>query len=181
MTDKHVLRLAELPKGQTRSFELIPDEATRASLVQDLGLIGLRKLSFRGTLSPRGKQDWALEARLGATVIQECGVTLAPVTTRIDQDVRRHFKANFETPLGDDVEMPQDVSQEALPEILDLHELLHEELSLALPLFPRADGAELDETVFTEDGVAPLKDEDLKPFAGLASLKAKLETPKGDA
>ena len=48
-------------------------------------------------------------------------------------------------------------------------------LALALPLYPRAPGAELGQAVFAEPGTAPLKDEDLRPFAGLAGLKAKLE------
>jgi uncharacterized metal-binding protein YceD (DUF177 family) len=56
--------------------------------------------------------------------------------------------------------------------------VLTEALSLALPDFPRADGAELGSQVYAADGVAPMTDEDAKPFAGLASLKAKLTDPK---
>ena len=48
-------------------------------------------------------------------------------------------------------------------------------LLLALPLYPRSENAELGEAVFTEDGVAPLKDEDTKPFAGLAALRDRFD------
>jgi hypothetical protein len=44
----------------------------------------VRKLRFIGTLEPEGAQDWRLTADLGATVVQPCVVTLAPVTTRLE-------------------------------------------------------------------------------------------------
>ena len=43
---------------------------------------------------------------------------------------------------------------------------------------PRAEGVELGERVFSEEGVKPMRDADAKPFAGLAALKEKME--KGD-
>ena len=67
--------------------------------------------------------------------------------------------------------MPEDDSVEALPDYVDLMDVLGESLALALPDFPRADGARLGEAVFTESGAEPLSDEAVKPFAGLASLK----------
>ena len=48
-------------------------------------------------------------------------------------------------------------------------------LVLALPDYPRAEGVELGERVFSEEGVKPMKDADAKPFAGLAALKEKME------
>ena len=75
--------------------------------------------------------------------------------------------------------MPEDDTAEPLPEVIDLTEVTREALALALPLYPRAPGAELGEAVFAAPGTAPIRDEDLKPFAGLAALKAKLE-PGGD-
>jgi len=50
-----------------------------------------------------------------------------------------------------------------------------EALALALPDYPRAEGAALDKSTFAAPGTAPLQDADLKPFAGLAALKSKLE------
>jgi uncharacterized metal-binding protein YceD (DUF177 family) len=45
-----------------------------------------------------------------------------------------------------------------------------EVLELALPLQPRAPGAELGTVRVAEKGVTPLRDEDTRPFAGLADL-----------
>ena len=44
----------------------------------------------------------------------------------------------------------------------------------------RKEGAELGEAVYAEDGVTPMRDEDAKPFAGLAALRAKM-SPEGGA
>ena len=51
----------------------------------------MRKLRFAGRLSRLAGGGWQLEGELGATVIQTCVVTLDPLTTRIDQPVRRTF------------------------------------------------------------------------------------------
>ena len=71
--------------------------------------------------------------------------------------------------------MPDDDTVDALPDELDLRSVLMESLSLALPAFPRAEGVELGEAVFTEPGKSAMTDEDARPFAGLSTLKNKLE------
>lgn len=71
--------------------------------------------------------------------------------------------------------MPEDDTLEPIPEVIDLRALAAEELALALPDWPRAPGAELGEAVFAAPDAAPLRDADLRPFAGLQALKDKLE------
>ena len=46
-----LLRLAELTNST--DFELAPDSAARQTLADRLGLLGLKKLRFSGTLSPQ--------------------------------------------------------------------------------------------------------------------------------
>ena len=65
--------------------------------------------------------------------------------------------------------------------MIDLAEVAAEALALALPLYPRAPGAELGTLVAAPDGVAPLSDADLKPFAGLAALARKTPPDTGGA
>jgi uncharacterized metal-binding protein YceD (DUF177 family) len=65
-----------------------------------------------------------------------------------------------------------------LPAEIDLIDVFRETLVLTLPDYPRAEGVELGERVFSQEGVKPMRDADAKPFAGLAALKEKLE--KGD-
>ena len=97
------------------------------------------------------------------------------MTTRVDEPVLRVFLADLPTPDAEEAEMPEDDTVEQLGAEIDIYALMCEALALAIPEFPRKEGAELGESVFAEPGVAPMTDEDTKPFAGLAALKDALE------
>lgn len=170
-----LLRFADLNPKKPVRFEIVPEPAQMQAIAQELELRGLRKMRFKGALTARGKNDWILEAKLGATVIQDCVVSLDPVTTRIEEDVLRVYLSEWEEPEDSEVEMSEDDASEPLPATLNLLDVASEALALALPLFPRADGAELGEIVVTEPGAEPLTQEAAKPFAGLADLKKKME------
>ncbi|WP_333712292.1 YceD family protein [Yoonia sp.] len=177
MTDlpHHLIRLADLPNRRETTFDLQPSTTERAAVAAQLGIEGIRKLRFAGSLAPLGKRDWRLTADLGATVVQACVVTLDPVTTRLDETVTRSYLAEMPDDLTGEIEMPEDDTQDALPETLDLAAVMIEALALALPLYPRKEGAALGEAVFAQGGVVPMRDEDAKPFAGLAGLRENLE------
>lgn len=177
------IRVADLSARRPVSFDLAPNAEEMARISADLGLLGLRKLRFRGTLTAEGRADWRLQADLGATVIQPCVVTLDPVQTRIDEPVIRRFSpdAALETPEpGAEIEIPEDDTLEPLGSEIDLGRVMVEALSLALPPYPRRDGAELGQLTVAEEGVAPLQDEETKPFAALARLRDKLDKPEED-
>ncbi len=176
---KTQVRLAELSNRKPYRFALEPDAAARADLSETLGILGLRKLRFEGAIAPLGSRDWRLEAHLGATVQQACVATLAPVTTRIEEEVERSYLDHVELPQGDEVEMPEDDTVDPLPEVLDLGEVMTEALALALPPYPRAEGAQ-GGGVFTEPGKAAMTDEDARPFAGLSALRESLENKDDD-
>lgn len=169
-----VIRVSDLAKGEPRPVLLEPEARSRDDIAEALGIVAVRKLRLEGQLAPVGKRDWQFTGTLGATVVQSCVVTLAPVTTRIDEPVQRHWVAGWHEPEGDEVELPEDVDVEPLGPEIDLGAVMVEALALALPPFPRAEGAELDETAFTEPGKDPMTDDDARPFAGLASLRDKL-------
>ncbi|MEL6608199.1 MAG: DUF177 domain-containing protein [Pseudomonadota bacterium] len=176
----HPVQLARLPNDGPHAFSLAPDADARAGLAQALGITAIRKLSAEVTLTPTGKRDWTLEAKWGATVVQPCVATLAPVTTRIDRTDRLTYVAQMPEVTEGEAEMPEDDTLEPLRAMIDLGEVVAEMLALALPAYPRADGAALDQTVFAAPGVRPMTDEDARPFAGLAALKAQLETDESD-
>lgn len=175
MSHKTALPVVSLDGNTPTPFDLRPNAAQLRALEQDLGLSGLRKLRFSGEIKAQGSRDWVLLARLGATVVQPCVATLGPVTTRIDTDVRRTYLADLPEPEGEEVEMPEDETLERLGSHIDPGAVMAEALALALPLYPRAQGVELGDAVFAEPGVEPLRDEDLKPFAGLAGLRDALK------
>lgn len=178
------LRVAALRQTGETPFLLEPDAAERAQLAQHLGILGLRKLRFAGRLSPSGQRGWQLDATLGATAQQACIVTLEPVTTRIDTDVARRFLPadRLDRPeAGSETEMPEDDTIEPLGEVIDLAAIMAEALALALPAYPRKDGVELGAAQFAEDGVTPITDEEVKPFAGLAGLREKMRNGDDDS
>ncbi|KUJ80833.1 hypothetical protein AVO45_07330 [Ruegeria marisrubri] len=174
MTDQTALRVADLPQNSPTPFALRPDSEALAALKQELGLLGLRKVSFSGEIRAQGKSDWVLTGKLGATVVQPCVITLEPVTTRIDTDVRRVFLADWREPESEEVEVTDDEA-EALGAEIDPGAVMVEALSLALPQYPRKEGAGLGQAVYTEPGKQAMTDDDAKPFAGLAGLRDKLK------
>ena len=166
-----IVRLTDPGHRQPLDFDVQPDAAGLAAVAADLGIPAVRKLRLRGRLAPVGRLDWRLDAHLGATVVQECVVTLDPVVTRIDEPVERRYLADMMTPApgpgGGEIEMPEDDAAEALPASVDLVGVMLEALALALPPYPRAPGAALGSVIASEAGVAPLTDEAARPFAGL--------------
>ena len=75
------------------------------------------------------------------------------------EEITRRYLAEMEMPKAEEVEMPEDDTVEPLPETLDLGVVIAEALALALPPFPRAEGATLGEAVFTEPGATPMTDD----------------------
>ncbi|KEJ97733.1 Uncharacterized ACR, COG1399 [Pseudosulfitobacter pseudonitzschiae] len=170
------LRVSSLPQNAPKPFALLPNAQQMQEIAAELGLAGLRKLRFEGQIEAMGRADWKLTGKLGATVVQPCVVTLDPVTTRIDAPVERIFQHSFTTPDGEvEVEMDEDDRTEPLGAWIDPAAVMVEALSLNLPLYPRVPDAELEQTVFTEDGLKPMTDEDARPFAGLAALRGQLD------
>lgn len=165
------LRLAALPRGRSHPVHLRPDAAARAALAEDLGILGVRKLDFAGTLEPEGRAGWRLVARLGATVVQACIATGAPVTTRIDTDIQRRWLPDVSDPDAAESELPEDVTLEPLRPVVDAGEVMREELSLALPDWPRAEGAALPDGAAEPD--APEAPARPNPFAALAALRPR--------
>lgn len=163
---------AQMARRAPLSFRIEPDAAARADLAGRLEASEIRKLRFEGEVIPEGKRDWRLVATLGATVVQPCVVTLAPVVTRIDDQITRRFLAHWSEPEpGSETEMPEDETTEPLGATIDPVAVMEEALALALPDYPRADGVELGSIAVTEEGAAPLTDEAARPFAALARLR----------
>lgn len=180
--DGAVVRLTDLAQRRAHRFIRQPDADQLAGLAEMLDLIDLRKVRFDGTLDPVGRRDWDLTGRLGATVVQPCVATLAPVTTRIDERVERRFRADLPEPdAAAEIEMPEDDTLEPLPETIDLDAIMAEALALALPPYPRAADTEPVQAQVTEPGQSPLTDADIRPFAALAGLRGRLGASHGTA
>lgn len=183
----YVQEIATLARRKATHFDLHPTSAEMSEIAAEMDLTILRKLRFTGSLAPMGREDWILKATLGATAVQPCAITAEPVTTRIDAPVERRFVS--EIPQPDDTAeedefggtaMLDDDTLEPLGREIDLRDVMTEALALALPDYPRAPGAEIGSLQVTEPGKPVMSESDMKPFAGLADLKAKLSAASDD-
>lgn len=165
-----------MPKSGTRRIDLVFPESMLHAAKKTLDLLDITKTRIKGTLAPEGPKNWRFTGEVGASVTQECVVTLQPVKTRVDTAVSRLFITDWQEPEADSVtEMTLDENTEPLGREIDLEQIALESIALALPDFPRAPDAALETTVFSEPGTSPMSDEDAKPFAALAALKKKMQ------
>jgi len=173
-----VVDVARLRGLREFPFDLAPDPAEARALARLMGARSVRKLRFRGRLEPAPAPpgSWRLEGTLGATVTQSCVVSLEPVTTRIDAPVSRIFVPGHmpSAELAAE-EVGEEDEVEALGPTIDLGLVAIEALALALPAYPRATGATLEGAASAPPGAAPLAGGEVRPFAALAALRAKLE------
>lgn len=180
--------LAPLPSQTYRSaavvgrkplhFSFTPDAPARAAIAAHLGLLGLHTLVFKGVFTPQGRGDVVLRADLSAAITQRCTITLAPVPAQISSAIARDYLRDFVEPTALEAELGPE-EQEPIPEEFDVAAIAIEELTLSLPLYPRAPGASLEPIVAAPAGSAPLTDAALRPFAGLSSLaQAMKDAPK---
>ncbi|MBL4806014.1 MAG: DUF177 domain-containing protein [Rhodobacteraceae bacterium] len=163
-----------LPANRIIKFDLSPSVAEAEAIAAQLGLTGLKKMRISGAITPMGTKSWVVDADLGATVSQTCVISADPIRTRIDIAVRVKFipedKIDYDTP-----ESELDDEVEALGKFIDAGQIAIEALTLAIPLYPRKEGVETQNTQSAPDGRTPMTDAEIKPFAGLAALKGKLE------
>ena len=164
-----VIELARLRDASDFPFDISPTPEEAAAIARLMDARSVRKLRFAGQLVPLGSGGWRLDGALGATVVQTCVVTLDPVTTRVDQEVRRLYLPNA-APRGPEVILDdEDDDVEPLADRVDLGLVAIEALALALPAYPRKEGASLADVGFGEET------EIVKPFAALAALRDKLD------
>lgn len=158
------LRVSHLNPRSPTAFSIRPDADTRDAIAQELGISALPALRLEGDIRPDGGNAWRLTATLDARVIQPCVVTLKPVKTNLSEQVQRIYSPHVATPEGDEIEMP-DEALEPLGQFIDLSAVMIEELALALPEYPRAEGADLS--------LPPVEDtqpDTRRPFEGLDKL-----------
>lgn len=156
------LRLDRLPRGAPHAFAEEASAEERAAIARLFGAISVDRFRFDGRLLPSGPEGWTLEARLRATIVQRCVVSLQPVAQKIDEPVRRRYLPGAEGAI--DIDPVEEDETEPLPSRLDLGAVAIEAAALALDPWPRHPDASLPEPA-ADATPAP------SPFAGLAALK----------
>ena len=174
-----LVRFSEINRTKTFEFHLTLSSKKISELVKRLDLLNIKKVSLRGKLSPLSLNEWSLKAELRATVKQKCVITFKPVQTIVNQKINRTFSpsASQNTCETEDDGISTVIFDDSLQEFndeIDLADIICEELTLILPLYPKYEGAEFGSYSVTEPGAKPLNEENLKPFAELSEFKDKL-------
>lgn len=174
--------LRDLPgaAGRKRSLDTTAEE--RARIAEAFDLVSLSRLSISYELKPESKDGWRLNGVVSAALEQACVVTLDPVPATVEEAFTRHFTPDAPDPFADiadglDIDMDAEDPPEALGAGVDVAAAALEALSLSLDPYPRAPDAVFESVAAQPEGAAPITDESLKPFAGLAALKKSMETP----
>ena len=152
-------------------FHIEPDEGVCREFADVFGMVRLEALSIdlETILRPRPSgAPWVLvNLHLSATVTQECGVSLAPIThdikSHLEVDIRResptkNIKAPEHELAMEDLDEP-DVAEDGR---IDLKLYIIEALGIAYDPYARAPGV-----LFVE----PELEKEVTPFAALAALK----------
>ena len=174
-----LVRFSEINQSEPFEFHLMLSNQKVSELIKRLDLLNMKKVSLLGILSPIRINEWRLKAELRATVKQKCVISFKPVQTIVHETINRTFSPSALQNISeaDDDGISPVIFDDTLHEFsneIDLVDIIFEELTLILPLYPRFEGAELGSYSVTEPGAKPLNEENLKPFAQLSELKDKL-------
>lgn len=173
--------IATLKRGHPTLFDLQAGPAERDAIARFLGLARLREFRFRGQIRPLPDSGWQVAARLSADFDQTCVATLDPVPARVDISVARGFVPGGSVPeIGAketivDIDADEDDVPDIYVDVIDPAHVAVEELALALDPWPRTPGTDPVDHLAGPPGASLLDDDAIKPFAGLAALKARME------
>ena len=173
-TSRDRIEIASLYLEEPNPFLFVPRRGAAAAIAVDIGAIEIKKLRFEGAVVSTGTSNWRLTGQLGATVIQECVVSLAPVKTRLDVDVVRNFTAEETAETARPYAPVPELDIEFVARSIDLAAVARETLLLELPIYPKIEGAESKLSNFSGGTEPDFNEDGRRPFASLSELRNRL-------
>lgn len=161
--------------GEEETVEQIEaGAAERSALAARFDLLAMDRLAATLRLvRAKGGDLVRVTGQFQAEVTQSCVVSLAPVSSRLEESFALLYSARGEAaPAGDEIFVDPDLDdppEPVPPGGIDLGEAVAEQVALALDPYPRAAGIELDRDRW--DGGPGDRQDKPNPFAVLASLK----------
>jgi uncharacterized metal-binding protein YceD (DUF177 family) len=147
MTTPEFSRLIPLTRLGAEPFcqEIVATEAERAALARRLELVSLDHLSARVELVREGGGTILLRAEFAAAFAQTCIVTLDSVPGRLDERFALRYGPPEAEPADQAIGGDEPAFEPLTGDSIDIGEAVAQEFSLALPPFPRAEDAIIDE------------------------------------
>ena len=173
-TSSDQIAIAALSLKKPNPFLFTPRRGAAAIMAADIGVIEIKKLRFAGVVVSTGTANWQLAGQLGATVIQECVVSLGPVKTRLDVKVVRDFSTEEIAGTTRAYAPVPDFDIEVVARSIDLASVAREALLLELPIYPKIEGAEVKPSNFPGGTEPDLREDGRRPFASLSELRNRL-------
>lgn len=167
----HEIELASVPP-EGKSFELVPDEATRKRLAEVAGVISIPSLKVMLEVRPVGDDGAEVAGKLEGIVRQTCVVSL----DEFENPIAENFSVDFATAPQSEAETDDEEEIEDLPDPIidgkiDLGSLATEFLILSVDPYPRKLGASFEALPSEEAAPEPKR----SPFDGLSGLKDNLK------
>lgn len=146
---------------------LAPDEAARAALAKQYGIVAIPALKARVTLVPDGKGGVHVGGAVEAIVRQQCVATLEPFDAPVKEEIAVHFVPETRLPdvrPGAEIEVGEDELPDPLVGgVVDVGAVVAEFLALGIDPYPRKPGAAFE--------MPQVEGNDDSPFGALSRLR----------
>lgn len=168
------MRVAALNRHAETKFRVAAEPEELAALAEYLGVLRLDRLTLAGFISPKENDGWRVRGRLVARLDQACVVTLAPLHSRHEAEVDQLYLPAERLVEGPEIRVFHDEQDGPDPyqDTIDPAQLAVETLALMIDPYPRAEGAELDDSYAPPDASEP-EEAQKRPFDALAALKLR--------
>jgi uncharacterized metal-binding protein YceD (DUF177 family) len=165
------IELASVPP-EGKSFELVPDDATRKRLAEAASVVSVPSLKVMLEVRPTGEDGAEVAGKLEGFVRQTCVVSLEEFDNPVAENFSVDFAVNPESEAEtDDEEEIEDLPDPIVDGKIDLGALATEFLILSVDPYPRKPGAEFKAPPEEEAIPEPKR----SPFEGLSGLKDKIK------
>ncbi|MGB0573073.1 MAG: YceD family protein [Alphaproteobacteria bacterium] len=154
------ISIAELLPAERLVEKIHVDKVECTAIAERLGILSIENMTIDLELFRDLTGDVNLVGRIDADIVQACVVTLEPVAQHIDAPIYQRFSGRAEDNEGEDEDPVEPIVEDAI----EVGDVIVQNLSLVLDLYPRAPGAEFEE-VDDEAG------KPTGPFAALAALR----------
>jgi uncharacterized metal-binding protein YceD (DUF177 family) len=167
----HPIEVSALP-AEGRSYELVPDEATRKRLAAVANVVSIASLNVSLLVRPVGEDGAEATGSLEGMVRQTCVVSLEEFDNKIAETIAVDFAVAAESKAEtEDEEEIEDLPDPIVGGKIDLGALATEFLILAIDPYPRKPGAALEVKDAPEESPEPRRN----PFEQLSGLKDRLK------
>lgn len=165
------IELASVPP-EGKSFELVPDEATRKHLSAVANVASIPSLKVTLQVRPAGTDGAEVAGKLEGALRQTCVVSLEEFDNPIAENFTTDFAADARSEASnDDEEEIEDLPDPIVDGKIDLGALATEFLILAVDPYPRKPGVEFAPLPAEEAAPEPKR----SPFEQLSGLKDRIK------